>query len=223
MVHRVESERCQSLVEEICQRCPSEHHARVRCLAAAGLAILVYWYPGLPLRAAHLPLPPVSPEFTLAQRIAALSHGTLPEQVAGRWIELLSDTLCLGYVPTDPRAALQGLCLEAHNLTLDGGMVDLDSLRKMDSFRHPAEVQLALERSFEVMSQSLSEYLLGARAQPGPSQRMACAAVRQQVLAHCLRQRDQGRVLAEPLARLLEADSAYRATLLSLESHLHFE
>lgn len=219
LVHRIHPSQTGQIVSQICSRVEADQHPRVRALATDGLGVLIYWYPALPLRVAHLDVPPTSPQVSLQQRLSALGHGHPPAQVVERWIQLLARMLCLGYVPADPLSSLQGLCLEAHNLTLDGGMVDLDSLRPMDSFPNQAQVQLAIERSLEVLNHSLTRFLSGHPATPivdtGP--------LRNQVVHLCRQASDQGHLLLELLASWINAQSAYDSLVLSLQSRLDLE
>ncbi|MBT9583412.1 hypothetical protein IV102_08680 [bacterium] len=219
LVHRIHPGQTGQIVSQICSRVEADHHPRVQALATDGLGVLIYWYPALPLRVAHLEIPPLSAQVSLQQRLSALGHGDLPGLIVDRWTQLLARMLCLGYVPADPLSSLQGLCLEAHNLTLDGGMVDLDSLRPMASFPNQAHVQLALERSLEVLTQSLIQFLSGDPAHLTA----ASGAVREQVARLCREAGDRGHLMPEPLARFLNAQSAFDSLVLSLQSSLDLE
>lgn len=213
LVHRIEESRTQSLVDQVCARVSAESQPRVRALGQGGLGLLIYWYPQIPLRVGHLDLPGLSADFSLRARLAALSHGRSPQEVVESWVGLLAEMLGLGYVPCDPLASLSGMCVEAHNLTLDGGMVDLDSLRPLASFRSSAQAVVAIERSLEILNLSIADFLLGDRGATPPS-----AALRTQVLAHCRQQQASGVCLTEPLARWLGAqNSAFEAMTLSAE------
>lgn len=204
LVHRVGEDLEGRLVDQVCGRLAAEDRPRLRGLGPLGLWI--YWYPQRPLRVAHLELPISSPR----ERLTALGHGIGPRAVVNGWVELLAGMLCLGYLPADPLASLSGLCVEAHNLTLDGGMVDLDSLRPMASFGSVEHALAALERSFEILNGSICRYLLGERAELPSS-----APLRAQVTAFC---RSQNFSLPEALARWLEVQgSAFEATLLAGE------
>lgn len=145
-VHRLDNQLNQELAERLCRRLPERHHARVRALLPLG--VLVYWYPTLPERVSHIRLPRQGRLQTLRQLLD-------PEATMNSWIQLVHRCLELGWMPCDPRSSLQGMCLEPQNLTLDGGMVDLDSLRPLRTF---SDVNKAYERTIQVLARSLSEF-----------------------------------------------------------------
>ena len=178
-VYEVDPSRCRRVVEGL--GAVLDHHPgaadRLRLLAEPGLGMLVYWMPELPHRVAHLEL---SPELTPTQRMQHLAGFEDPAVVIARWTHLMAQFLRLERVPCDPREALRGTCLEPQNLTLDGGIVDLDSLRPFGSFRSPAELHLALERSFQILAGSVAQYLTG-----DPTLADDWGALRQEVLERC--------------------------------------
>ena len=178
VVHELPSDLGLSLAEKLCSRLPCRQHGRVHSLLPLG--VLVYWYPTLPERVSH-------------------QHGQRPgdpRPAVEAWLELLTRCLLLGWVPCDPCSSLQGMCLEAQNLTLDGGMVDLDSLRRLDSLRNPRP---AIERSFEILAASIAHYLTG---KPGPG---LPGAIRQQVLSRCVDSEQE-------ILRVMASEDAYSAT-----------
>lgn len=193
VVHQIPSEREQILVELLRRRLPERHHGRIQALLPLG--VLVYWYPTLPERVSHLRLPE-------GPRLELLSQLLDPRRLVESWVELLTRSLLLGWVPCDPRSSLQGMCLEAQNLTLDGGMVDLDSLRRLESFLDPRP---AVERCFEVLAASIAHLLTGkpGRGHPAP--------LRQHVLSQC--QDSQHEIL-----RTMASEDVYTATLHALGS-----
>ena len=179
VVHRLPDSLGLELAEKLCRRLPSRHHSRVHALLPLG--VLVYWYPTLPERVSHL----------REQRPAD------PRPAVEAWIELLTRSLLLGWVPCDPCSSLQGMCLEAQNLTLDGGMVDLDSLRRIESLPNPRP---AIERCFEILAASIALFLTG-KAGPG-----AVGPLRQHVLQLC---RESGYEILHTMSR----EDVYSATL----------
>lgn len=142
VVHRLDNHLGEELASRVCRRIPERHHERVRGLLPLG--VLVYWYPTLPERVSHVRVP-----------FEALSKLLDPEAVIGSWIQLVRRCLELGWTPCDPRCSLQGMCLEPQNLTLDGGMVDLDSLRPLDTFPDP---EVAIQGTLEVLARSLQDF-----------------------------------------------------------------
>lgn len=191
VVHQIPQELERSLLELLCRRLPARHHGRVQALLPLG--VLVYWYPTLPERVSHVRLPEGEHWQFLRQLLD-------PRQVVESWIELLTRCLLLGWVPCDPRSSLQGMCLEAQNLTLDGGMVDLDSLRRLETFHDPRS---AVERCFEVLAASIAHFLTG---KPGPGHP---ASLRQHVLSQCKESDHE-------LLRVMAGEDVYTATLQAL-------
>jgi len=167
VVHQLPDSLGLELAEKLCRRLPERHHVRVHSLLPMG--VLVYWYPTLPERVSHLRLPE-------GPRMELLGQLLEPRQVVEGWVELLVRSLLLGWVPCDPCSSLQGMCLEAQNLTLDGGMVDLDSLRRLESLPHPRP---AIERCFEILAASIALLLTG---KTGPG---SVGPLRQHVLQLC--------------------------------------
>lgn len=192
VVHQIPDSLGQTIAQQLCAQLQPRHHSRVYSLLPLG--VLLYWYPTLPERVAHLRLPE---HLTQAERLATLRRQLQPEQLVEDWLELLTRTLQLGWVPCDPCSSLQGMCLEAQNLTLDGGMVDLDSLRPLDSFR---DARPAVERCFEILAQSIALFLTG---KPGPG---LAGPIRQKVLGQC-------RHSPHPLLREMAAEDVFTATL----------
>lgn len=188
VVHQIPDDVAADLAERLCRRVPQRQHSRVQALLPLG--VLVYWYPTLPERVSHLRLP----EGPWLEQLAALLD---PKQLVESWAELLTRCLLLGWVPCDPCSSLQGMCLEAQNLTLDGGMVDLDSLRRLESFRDPRP---AVERCFQILAASICHLLTG---KPGPG---LVGPLRQQVLSRCHQSEYQ-------VLRQMAGEDAYTATL----------
>jgi hypothetical protein len=135
-----------------------------------GLAALVYYYPSLPLRAASAAPDKVAdlgatemlPERTgvsFAERLDKLRERVEPSETVERWIDLLADMLLLGYFPFDTYC--MGHCLQAHNLCIDGGCADTDSLVAMCTIgddRYFSELFLSGSLA---LAQSISRYLRG--------------------------------------------------------------
>jgi hypothetical protein len=135
-----------------------------------GLAALIYYYPSLPLRAASaapdmvadLGATEMLPERTgvsFAQRLDKLRQRVEPAETVDRWIDLLADMLLLGYFPFDTYC--MGHCLQAHNLCIDGGCADTDSLVAMSTIGDDRYfTELFLSGSL-ALAQSISRYLRG--------------------------------------------------------------
>jgi hypothetical protein len=209
-VYQVQDEVVEQIVQAVCRVVDEHSRACVQRLASPGFAVLVYWFPHLPLRVAHVGLPAdLSPD----ERLKQLSHGipagaalASPEMIVENWVNIVVRMLALGYVPADPRSAIRGSCVDAPNLTLDGGMVDLDSMRPLDSFRNQAEIHNAIEQSIEILQRSISLYLVGDRYQGGD-----CGPLRQEIVQ---RLRQEQEALPSALREYLKPEGCYQRILL---------
>jgi hypothetical protein len=136
-----------------------------------GLAALVYYYPSLPLRAASAAPDKVAdlgatemlPERTgvsFAERLARLRERLEPSETVHKWIDLLVDMLLLGYFPFDTYC--MGHCLQAHNLCIDGGCADTDSLVPMSAISDDRYFNELFLQGSVALALSISRYLRGA-------------------------------------------------------------
>ncbi len=131
---------------------------------ADGLGTFVYYYPSLPLRAMHLRGGDVGPEVSYEARHASLKALSDPRTAVEGWITLAAQMLALGFVPTDPGNIARGNCVMPQNLVIDGGIVDVNSLRSVASFGAPGQLDFAVRRTVKELTQSVSWYLLGSEA-----------------------------------------------------------
>ncbi len=127
---------------------------------AEGLGTYVYYYPSLPIRVAHLPIPDTSGGLSL-ERMTALCGIDSPRVAVDGWLELTARLLAMGYVATDPRNLGRGYCIQPQNLVIDGGFVDLNSLRRMDSIASEPALRFAIMRTLQVLTRSLGRFLIG--------------------------------------------------------------
>lgn len=208
-VYRVSDDAVDRIVQAISGLVDESSGCLARQMAVQGFAVLVYWYPHLPLRVGHLGLgTELSPDERAQQLTLTIPEGadlSSPELVVDSWIGLVVRMLALGYVPADPRSAIRGTCVDAQNLTLDGGIVDLDSMRAVDSFRNPSEIYSAIEMSLELLHRSISLYLVGDRFLGGDY-----GPLRQEVVDR-LRQES---ILPSALREYVAASSCYQRILL---------
>jgi hypothetical protein len=135
-----------------------------------GLAALVYYYPSLPLRAASAAPDKVAdlgstemlPERTgvsFAERLSTLRDRVEPSETIRQWIDLLADMLLLGYFPFDTYC--MGHCLQAHNLCIDGGCADTDSLVAMSAVGDDRYFTELFLNGLLALAQSISRFLRG--------------------------------------------------------------
>ncbi|MFC3909364.1 hypothetical protein ACFORL_09805 [Legionella dresdenensis] len=126
-----------------------------------GIAIQIYWYPNVPKRAAHIAFSTAASNAGFQERIAYLSSIMDIEKCVENWILLFCRFLNLGFIPADPIHACKGYCIDPGNLVLDGGMVDMGSIRHIDSFHYSGEIQFALENSIKLLIESIMALLIG--------------------------------------------------------------
>jgi hypothetical protein len=139
-----------------------------------GLAALVYYYPSLPLRAlsagpdavADLTGTELYPEragASFAERLDKLRERVEPAETVHQWIDLLADMLLLGYFPFDTYC--MGHCLQVHNLCIDGGCADTDSLIAMSAIAHDQYFNELFLNGSLALALSISRYLRGTWAE----------------------------------------------------------
>jgi hypothetical protein len=142
-----------------------------------GMGTFVYWYPTIPIRVMHLQIPDASTAShatSYAERMRQLGQlvsrpGTRAEfanidaAVQG-WLRTATRMLALGWLPTDPASLGRGNCLMPQNLVLDGGIVDLDSLREIETIHTAGELQFAIQKSCRVLAQAIAWFFVGTSA-----------------------------------------------------------
>lgn len=136
----------------------------VEAMIRDDLGAYVYYYPSYPLRAMHVRGGDVGVEVPYAKRHGVLRELSDPDTAITRWIRLTAEFLSLGWVPTDPSHFGRGNCLMAQNLVLDGGIVDVNSIRHVSTMRAPGELDFAVRQSVRELTQSISWYLIGTEA-----------------------------------------------------------
>lgn len=127
------------------------------------LGVYVYHYPALPLRAMHLS-GDVGTEVAFETRRASLAALSDPGEAIAGWVRLVAEFLALGWVPTDPANFGRGYCVMAQNLVVDGGIVDVNSLRTISSFREPGQLEFAVRHTVRELTESICWYLVGTDA-----------------------------------------------------------
>ncbi|WP_206957065.1 hypothetical protein [Trinickia acidisoli] len=127
------------------------------------LGAYVYYYPAYPMRAMHV-RGDVGPDVSYDKRHATLREQSDPDTAIQRWIRLTAEFLALGWIPTDPAHFGRGNCLMAQNLVLDGGIVDVNSIRHVSTMRAAGELDFAVRQSVRELTQSICWYLVGSEA-----------------------------------------------------------
>jgi hypothetical protein len=169
-----------------------------------GLAAVVYFYPGVPIRVAHLPVElagePARPWLErLAQR-------TDPALTVDRWIDLVARMLALGYLPGRTEHIGIGHCLEMQNAVIDGGFVDVGSVVAMSEVRGERAFQEMLLAAFADLARTIRHFILGPVADAEAEYRNPSLAMLQ-TLHRVLP------ALVERIARYEPADPRLRAAL----------
>lgn len=138
-----------------------KRYAMIRNLMKDGVAIQVYWYPTIPHRVAHIDFPTADSLSQFQERMTYLSSVMNVERCIEKWLTLFCRFLNMGFLAVDPVSACKGYCIDPGNLVLDGGMVDLGSMRHIDTFHHKAEIQFVFENSIKLFIESIMALLIG--------------------------------------------------------------
>lgn len=128
-----------------------------------GLGVYIYHYPALPLRVMHL-RGDVGPELPFEVRHKNLAALHDPASAVAGWLRLTAEILALGWVPTDTSNFGRGYCMMAQNLVVDGGIVDVNSVRPVSSFRTPGQLEFAVRHTVRELAESICWYLVGTEA-----------------------------------------------------------
>ena len=132
-----------------------------------GMGTFVYWYPTIPIRVMHLQIPDASTAAngtSFSERVRQLEQAANLQVAVDGWLRTATRMLALGWLPTDPASLGRGNCLMPQNLVLDGGIVDLDSLREIHTIQTPGELQFAIQKSCRVLAQAIAWFFVGTSA-----------------------------------------------------------
>lgn len=132
-----------------------------------GLGLYVYYYPGFPVRLAHLGIGDAQ-ELGLSTRLAQVDEIFDWRDTAESWLDLTAKLVALGFLPKSPDSLLSGDCLQYQNLVLDGGIADLDSMVHVDAIPAERQIRDVLRRTLLELTKSIATLLLGAAAQQPP-------------------------------------------------------
>lgn len=123
-----------------------------------GLGAVVYFYPALPIRVAHLPAElGAGPEPWLTR----LARRTDPATTVDRWIDLVARLLALGWLPGRTEHIGIGHCLEMQNAVIDGGFVDVGSVVAMDQVGSDRAFQEMLLAAIADLAKTIRHFILG--------------------------------------------------------------
>lgn len=134
--------------------------AIVRLLLAQGFGCVVYHYPSVPSRVAHLDHDLGSPVDYPARR-RALATRLDPARTIESWVDLAARMIVLGFLPGSTESHGIGHCLEAQNAVIDGGFVDLGSMKPIDQAADAREVEETLLAAVADLSRTIRQFLAG--------------------------------------------------------------
>jgi hypothetical protein len=135
----------------------------VRRLLAGGACVLVYYYPAAPFpRVRH-----VSQELgnAGASRLLQLRSFAHVEPVIERWIRLFTRVLALGYLPATPSQSITGQAVQAQNVIVGGGFVDLGSIRPIAGFRSERDFLESYSLSLLQLANTVAVYLFAGMSE----------------------------------------------------------
>lgn len=122
---------------------------KIKNKLADGLGVEVYYYPELPVRVADLLVGNVRETFK-----DALSSDQV-EATFGSWAQLMSEILCLSYMPFAPWHHGMGGCVDPGNVCIDGGFNDLLTLVPFDAIPDEVLFRHSLQASIKMLADSM--------------------------------------------------------------------
>lgn len=132
-----------------------------------GMGTFIYYYPTVPIRVMHLQIPNAATTadgISYAERQRRLAAETDIAHAVDGWLRTATRMLALGWLPADPASLGRGNCLMPQNLVLDGGIVDVDSLREIATINTPGELQFAIQKACRVLAQAIAWFYVGTSA-----------------------------------------------------------
>lgn len=139
--------------------------AIVEMVTQQGLGIILYYYPEVPLRVAHMDLEFKLSKASYPERRTQLAQLTNPKQVIDQWINNVSRMLVLGLMPSSIESIGIGHCLEAQNAVLDGGFVDLGSIKPFSKIQDDKEFLQTLSATAIDLANTIRTFLIGRQVE----------------------------------------------------------
>jgi hypothetical protein len=149
-VFRMTPEQNQRYAEQVRSRIPEEAFKKISHKLVDGLGVEVYYYPELPIRVADLFVGNARKIFK-----SALSPVRV-EATVQQWIQLLSELLCLDYMPFVPWHHGMGGCVDPGNVCIDGGFCDLLTLVPFDGIPDDQLFRKSLHMSIKMLAESIA-------------------------------------------------------------------
>jgi len=134
-----------------------------------GLGCYVYYYPTAPFPRVRDAAAALGDKGS--QRFAALSAKEPPLTTVRRWVDLFARIVALGYLPATTTRFALGQVVQAQNVVVGGGFVDVDSVRRTNTFDDWRELVEAYLFSLETFARTIGIYLfdgLGERSTASP-------------------------------------------------------
>jgi len=131
-----------------------------------GAAAYLYYYPAAPFpRVRHVA---AALRDAGARRMAGIDEFGSPGPVIERWARLFTRLLALGYLPATRTQSIAGQAIQAQNVVIGAGFVDVDSVRPLDDFKHDRDLFESYALSFIQLSNTVARYLFrGVNENPG--------------------------------------------------------
>lgn len=133
----------------------------VKMVAREGLASVLYYYPEVPFRVAHLNTEFKLKQNSYQQRLKQLNELFEPSWIVNKWIDNVARMLLLKLMPSSLESIGIGHCLEAQNAVLDGGFVDLGSIKTFDSIGSNKEFSQTFSSTVIDLANTIKSFLLG--------------------------------------------------------------
>lgn len=137
----------------------------VTLVAQKGLACIIYYYPELPIRVAHMDLEFKLKKESYPQRLEQLKQQLNPKTVIDLWIDNTAKMLSMGLMPSSIESIGVGHCLEAQNAVLDGGFVDLGSIKPFEKITTEKEFLQTFSATVIDLANTIQAFLLGPQIQ----------------------------------------------------------
>ncbi|GGH14301.1 hypothetical protein [Mucilaginibacter phyllosphaerae] len=138
----------------------------VQYASSKGLGGMLYYYPQLPIRVAHIDLEWQLPDNDYQGRLKKIKDNCDPASAVNTWVDNLARMLVCKMMPGSIESIGAGHCLEAQNAVVDGGFVDLGSMKKFEDISTAQEFTETLSAAIIDLSNTIRMFLAGRLADP---------------------------------------------------------
>lgn len=188
----------QRAYEDELQKVLSDTGAEVAEQLQDSLGVLVYYFPRSPIRVRHL----------RHEKTSAYPNAAGRAERVRSWVELAARLMVAGYFPCTLDNQRQGCCLSDQNVCVDGGFVDIDSIKRMSDITDPGLFHGNLLLTVAMLAHSCAVYLSGEKtvaSHPAFEQVVTMHSIFGSNLAGALYLPAIWRDLTSALQRLIEA------------------